>query len=98
MIVRLGDEKVIEQARRERQGLRQRLWRIKNLELRRIYWREWRKKNAERERERKRLWREKNKDHIRAYMKRRWELNPAFREYRAQKNREYRARRKARLQ
>jgi hypothetical protein len=94
-IVRLADEKMLHRARLDRQNFKKRLWRIKNQERLRAYNKEWKLKNKEHEAERKRQWREENREHVRAYERRYFQLNPAVREYRMLKNREYRARKRA---
>lgn len=91
-VVRLADEKMLARARLDRENFKKKLWRIKNIDRLKAYWKAWKLKNKEREAERKRKWREKNREHVRAYDRRYFALNPALQEYRKIKNREYRAR------
>jgi len=82
----------------QRAGLRRKLRRRADPEYdRRLreYEREYRKRNAERIRELRKAWVEANRDLRNAYHRRRYELDPARREYLARKTREYRARKAA---
>ena len=94
MVVKIGDDQALMRARVERDAFTKKMWWRRNLAKRSAYWRAWREKNKEREAARKRAWREANRDHIKAYNRRYYELHPNLREYRAMKNREYRARKK----
>lgn len=91
-ILKSEDPAVLERARKEREAHLKRLWRMRNKERARVYWRAWKQRNRDTENERKRRWRKENRDHVRAYERRYYELNPELKVYRAQKNREYRAR------
>lgn len=97
-VISVDDEKdlklILKRARMERANFRKKMLRRANPEKQRAYWREWRKKNAQKNYERQRKWREANRERIRAYDRKYFQLNPAIQEYRAQKNREYRARKK----
>ena len=96
MVVKIGDEQALERGRIERNAVTKRLWWLKNLAKRSEYWKSWRERNKEREAARKKAWREANREEINVYNRRYYELNPKLREYRASKNREYRARKKQR--
>lgn len=57
----------------------------------REYSREYTKRNAERIKKRRDAWVAANRERLNAYRRRRYEMNPAHREYMARKYREYRA-------
>lgn len=92
-IIRMGlDPEHLARARKEREAFTHKLWRMKHDAGRKEYWKTYREKNAEKERARKKKWREENREKYNAYNRRYYELNPARQEYRANKQREYRAR------
>ena len=97
-IIRLGDRNTLKLARRERARFRRRMWYLRNAAKERARVRAYRIRNAERvrakeaERYRRRL------EARRAYHRRYYEMNPARQEYLRDKQREYRAARRASCQ
>lgn len=88
---------LVEKARRERERFMTRMWRARN-RAKVSAWNKARRAKPgelERERERKRRWREANRERYNAYFRRYDALKPGRREYKAAKEREYRARRAA---
>lgn len=95
-IIKMGfDHEHLERARKERADFKKKLWRKKYDAGRKEYWKAWKAVNAEKEKARKKKWREEHREEYNAYNRRYYELHPARQEYRANKQREYRARDRA---